>query len=142
MKTITNGVYLVIDGKLKQVSEYNNEENALVAVVYGDETLVISNKNLGEMPYENAMLLAQENYSILPSKLQWVFIDSVLGSVKSALRLIGADDLADLYWLSTECNADTAWVYYGSNGLMYTSSKITSFQVRPSQAFPTSHFTL
>lgn len=130
----TNGVYLLIDNKLRQVREYNNESDAKVTVVYQGTAVVISPKNLGEARYDDAMKIAEANGVKLGNKPDWAIIDSQLKEANEALKLLGHDIINGEYWTITEFTSIYAWGYY-SLGFLYHFSKGISFYVRPLSSF-------
>ena len=133
--TTTNGVYLLIDNELRKVTDYSNEPDARVAVVYQGTVVVIPPKNLGEADYYNAIKIVEANGVKLGNKPDWAIIDSLLDKANEALKLLGHDIIRGVFWTSTEYSSYYAWSYY-SYGLLNYISKINSYDVRPLFSFP------
>ena len=131
----TNGVYLLIDNELRQVTDYSNNPDARVAVVYQGTVVVIPPKNLGEADYYEAMEIAEANGAKLGDKPEWIIIDSLLDKANEALKLLGHDIIRGAYWTSDEYASYYAW-FYTSSGILNANLKGSSTCVRPLSSFP------
>lgn len=133
--TTENGVYLLIENELRQVKDYNNEPDAMVAVVYQGTVVVIPPKNFRKADYYNAMKIVEADGMKLGNKPDWAIVDSLLEKVNEALELLGHDIIIGAYWTSDEYSSDYAWTYHSYGTLSY-NYKHNSGCVRPLSSFP------
>jgi hypothetical protein len=152
MKTnIKNGIYIIDEqGDLHTMEDWavspNSESAQCVALVAGQTRLLISKKNLEEQTFDDAqksaakVTLCGNTCRCAARKESHDIYDARFRGLDEAMQLIGGDPLTNSYWT---CEADpdpeyyvnTAFIYGGFYGTVFTNRKYYSNSVRPLAEF-------
>jgi hypothetical protein len=103
-----------------------------VRVCVGDEDFVIALHDAeGEYEWQEAVDKFGDD---MPTVKQAHIIGAYHDEIQAKLKEAGGDELKDWIWTRSECIADIAWFYNGSNGNVGFSIKYSSYGVRPVRA--------
>lgn len=135
-KQLEDGVYIAIDQKLIEVSDYKESNpNARVAVKFSNYVVVISPKNSPELNWNDAMKYCKGTGMRAGKRIEREIIHTYESEVREALAMLGHDPLPLHQWLEEECSSYSAWIYGGGNGTMHAFSKTLTGSARPVTAF-------
>lgn len=135
MKRIKKGIYIV---KGREILTENQTEGDGVLLISDHARIIISKKDLGRMPWHEAMQRCVAAGKQLPDRHQAIDMAKYHSHITDALKIIGGDPIeCTWYWLCEEYNSSSsyAWFYIGTYGTLRTNLKYYSITVRPVTAF-------
>jgi len=134
-KQLPDGVYIAIDQKLIEVSDYKESNpNARVAVKFSNYVVVISPKNSPGLNWNDAMKYCKDIDMRAGKRIEREIIRLYESEVEKTLAMLGHDPLPLYQWME-EYSSNSAWRYSGNSGYMGANNKNNTYYVRPVTAF-------